>query len=75
MAELAHPRDGPVAVGARVESKIRFARGHAGVGHMKQVCFVWCADIVVVAPEAVGDDVLSDWIHGGFDLDLTVMMD
>lgn len=32
---------------------------------MEEVCFVCCADIVVVAPEAVGDDILGGWIHNG----------
>jgi len=31
MAEFADSRDGPVGVGARVESKVRFARGQGGV--------------------------------------------
>jgi hypothetical protein len=32
---------------------------------MEEVCFVCCADIVMVAPEAVGDEILGGWIHDG----------
>lgn len=74
MAELADPRDRPVAVGARVKSKVRFARRHAGVGNVKQVGFGRCADVVVVTPEAVGDGVLGSGIHGGFRLDSNMIV-
>lgn len=65
MPELTHSRNGPVRVGAAVESKIRLSWCEGGGGHMEEVCFVCCADIVVVAPEAVGDDILGGWIHNG----------
>lgn len=74
MSELADPRNRPVAVGARVKSKVRFTGRHAGIGNMKQVGFVRCADLVMVTPEAVGDDVLGSGIHGGFRLGLKMIV-
>jgi hypothetical protein len=41
---------------------------------MVEVCFVCCADIVVVAPEAMGDEILGGWIHDGCDeLDIGII--
>jgi hypothetical protein len=48
-----------------VESKIRLSWHEGGVGHVEEACLVCCADIVVVAPEAVGDEILGGWVHDG----------
>lgn len=63
MPELTHTHNGPIGVGAAVESKIWLSWCVGGVGDVEKGRFVNCADIVVVVPEAMGDEILGGWIH------------
>lgn len=67
MSELTHSHNGPPAVRAVVESQVWFSYCEGGVVDVVDVCFVSCADIVVLALGAVGDVILGGWIHDGCD--------
>lgn len=74
MSELTHSHNGPIGVRAVVESQIWFSWCERGVGDVVEVCFVCCADVVVVAPEAMGDEILGGWVHDGCDeLDIGII--
>lgn len=67
MSKLTHSHDGSTGVGATVESEVWLSWCKGGVGDVEEVCFVCCADIVIVAPKAVGDEILGGWVHDGCD--------
>ena len=67
MSELTHPHNGPVGVRAVVESQVWFSNCEGGVVDMVEVCFVYCADIIVLALGVVVDEILGRWIHDGCD--------
>lgn len=50
-----------------MESQVWFSYCEGGAVDVVEVCFVCCADIVVLALEVVGDEILGGWIHYGCD--------